>query len=115
LRIASTRIEDAQAGDVIEGRREISALARERGRESLAQGEVAVVTLAAGAGSRWTQGPVSSKDSIPSAVWAVAGVRFLIFIWQRLRAAGQRYGIAPLHVVTSGYLTDAPLRTRSHG
>ncbi|MGV2337712.1 MAG UNVERIFIED_CONTAM: hypothetical protein LVR18_27725 [Planctomycetaceae bacterium] len=35
---------------------------------------------------------------------------FLDIHLAKTRAAGQRYGIAPLHVVTSGYLTDAPLR-----
>lgn len=107
---ASTRIEDVQPGDVIEGRREISALARERGREALSRGEVAVVTLAAGAGSRWTQGAGVVKGLNPFCRMGGRWRSFLDIHLAKTRAAGQRFGIAPLHVVTSGYLTDAPLR-----
>ncbi len=50
-------IEDVRPGDVIDARaRSRRASSSDDGRQALAAGEVAVVTLAAGAGSRWTQG-----------------------------------------------------------
>ncbi|MFY8216531.1 MAG: UTP--glucose-1-phosphate uridylyltransferase, partial [Chthoniobacterales bacterium] len=51
----NSTIEDVQDRDLIDSS-ELSAEDRERGLEALKNGEVAVVTLAAGAGSRWTQG-----------------------------------------------------------
>ncbi|MEY3457247.1 MAG: hypothetical protein RL215_404, partial [Planctomycetota bacterium] len=107
---ASARIEDVQTGDVLEGRREIPTLARERGREAIARGEVAVVTLAAGAGSRWTQGAGVVKGLNPFCRMGGRWRSFLDIHLAKTRAAEKRFGIRPLHVVTSGYLTDAPLR-----
>ena len=49
-------IEDVQAGDVVDTTGGVEERYRTPGPDALAAGEVAVVTLAAGAGSRWTQG-----------------------------------------------------------
>ncbi|MEY2726519.1 MAG: hypothetical protein RLZZ458_2386 [Planctomycetota bacterium] len=106
----SALIEDAHPGDVLEGRRNIPDSIRQLGREAIARGEVAVVTLAAGAGSRWTQGAGVVKALNPFCRMGGRWRSFLDIHLAKTRAAAKRFGIAPLHAVTSGYLTDAPLR-----
>jgi hypothetical protein len=107
---SSALIEDAHPGDVLEGRRAVPDHIRQLGRESIARGEVAVVTLAAGAGSRWTQGAGVVKALNPFCRMGGRWRSFLDIHLAKTRAAAKRSGIAPLHAVTSGYLTDAPLR-----
>ena len=53
---ASATIEDVQAGDVVDATGTLPEKYLTLGRQALADGEAAVVTLAAGIGSRWTQG-----------------------------------------------------------
>ena len=52
----STSIRDALPGDVFDAGSALSAEYTALGRRALANGELAVVTLAGGVGSRWTQG-----------------------------------------------------------
>ena len=61
---ASAVIEDVRAGDVTDFTSTGAPVAkfREAGLAALRRGEVAVVTLAAGAGSRWTQGAACASD-----------------------------------------------------
>jgi hypothetical protein len=58
---ASSRIEDGNAGSLAAG----EAAHAKLGRRSLAAGEVAVVTLAGGIGSRWTKGSGAVKALNP--------------------------------------------------
>src|SRR3954454_457639 len=53
---ASTVIEDVRDGDVVDVSAGADPAFTELGRQILSRGEVAVLTLAAGSGSRWTQG-----------------------------------------------------------
>lgn len=107
---ASVVIEDVSNDDVIDARRSAPATAIELGRAAIANGEVAVVTLAAGVGSRWTQGAGVVKALNPFCKMAGAWRSFLDIHFAKTRQVADRYGISPLHVVTSGYLTDRPLR-----
>lgn len=106
---ADTRIEDVQSGDVALA----SELAqdpdlRRLGEAALAAGEVAVVTLAAGAGSRWTQGAGVCKALHP---FAKLGGKHRTFIEAHLaksRKVGRKFGAVPPHVFTTSYLTQGP-------
>ncbi len=105
---ADTSIEDVRPSDVVQ-REAINERAEQLGRKALERGEVAVITLAAGAGSRWTQGAGSVKAIFPFA--KLAG-RFRTFVEVHLaktRRAGRRHGVTPLHVLTTSYLTHAPI------
>ena len=53
---ASSRIDDPPADALFDARGELPRRYRELGREALAEGAVAVVSLAGGIGSRWTKG-----------------------------------------------------------
>src|SRR5205814_10454409 len=103
-------IEDVSDEDVIEARRDIPASVSELGREAIANGEVAVVSLAAGVGSRWTQGAGVVKALNPFCKMAGRWRSFLDIHFAKTRQVASQYGISPLHVVTSGYMTDRPLR-----
>jgi len=107
---ASVTIEDVSAEEVIEARRDIPAAAIELGRAAIANGEVAVVSLAAGVGSRWTQGAGVVKALNPFCKMAGKWRSFLDIHFAKTRQVARQSGISPLHVVTSGYLTDRPIR-----
>ncbi|MGC8780593.1 MAG: UTP--glucose-1-phosphate uridylyltransferase, partial [Anaerolineae bacterium] len=84
------------------------ALARE-GWEALAAGAVAVVTLAGGIGSRWTQGAGVVKALHP---FCKLGGRHRSFIEVHLaksRRIGRLVGRGLPHVITTSYLTHEPI------
>jgi REP element-mobilizing transposase RayT len=93
---------------------------RERGLASLRAGELAVVTLAAGAGSRWTQGAGVVKGLYP---FAKLGGRHRTFLETHLAKSRRisRLAGTPLpHLITTSWLThsaieDALQRHANHG
>jgi hypothetical protein len=106
----NTTIEDVREGDVMDVSRGISDADRALGREALAAGAVAVVTLAAGAGSRWTQGAGVVKALHP---FCRLGGRHRSFIELHLaksRRVGRAAGRPIPHIVTTSYLTHEPIR-----
>ncbi|HEX8296707.1 MAG TPA: UTP--glucose-1-phosphate uridylyltransferase [Chthoniobacteraceae bacterium] len=110
---ANAVIEDVRAEDVADFSQPNSAheTLRKRGLASLQNGEVAVVTLAAGAGSRWTQGAGVVKALHP---FAKLGGRHRTFIETHLaksRRISQLAGCAIPHIFTTSYLTHGPTST----
>lgn len=109
---ANTTIEDVQAQDVFDA----SDAARLKefhgtGLKALQNGEVAVMTLAAGAGSRWTQGAGVVKALHP---FAKLGGRHRTFIEVHLaksRRIAQQYDASVPHIITTSYLTHAPIQS----
>jgi len=67
---ASAVIEDVQPGDVIDATGALPSEYAALGREAIASGAAAVVTLAAGVSSRWTQGAGVVKALHPFCKWA---------------------------------------------
>jgi len=107
---ASVTIEDVSHDDVIEARRDIPASAIELGRAAIANGEVGVISLAAGVGSRWTQGAGVVKALNPFCRMGGKWQSFLDIHFAKTRKVAKQCGISPLHIVSSGYLTDRPIR-----
>jgi hypothetical protein len=112
---ASAVIEDVPPEDVTDARA-IGGSSRERqrelGRAALAAGEAAVVTLAAGAGSRWTQGAGVVKALHPFCKLGGRHRTFLEVHLAKSRRTGRAFGAAPPHVFTTGYLTHGPIEGR---
>ena len=105
---ASAVIEDVLPEDVADLSSARPAALEARGLAALRAGEVAVVTLAAGAGSRWTQGAGVVKALHP---FAKLGGRHRTFLETHLAKSRRmsRLGGAPIpHVFTTSYLTDEP-------
>jgi len=106
---ASTVIEDVRAEEVTLSWKEISKETTALGESALAKGEVGVISLAAGLGSRWTQGAGVVKALNP---FARLGSRHRSFIEVHLaksRKSGKQAGAYPVHVITTSYLTHGPI------
>ncbi len=83
----------------------------ETGEQALANGEIAVVSLAAGAGSRWTQGAGVVKALHPFCKFDDVHRSFLETHLAKSRMTGHHYGNYPPHIFTASYLTEAALRS----
>jgi hypothetical protein len=78
---------------------------RQAGIQALKTGAVAVVTLAAGAGSRWTQGAGVVKALHPFAKLAGRHRTFIEVHLAKSRRIGRHYGSWLPHLITTSYLT----------
>ena len=116
---ANSDIRDVQPGDVFDattgaalspaGDRGLAASLHDLGLAALAAGAVAVVSLAGGVGSRWTQGAGVVKALHP---FCRLGGRHRTFIEVHLaksRRIGRLAGRPLPHVITTSYLTHAPI------
>jgi len=83
---------------------------RRLGLESLERGEVAVITLAAGAGSRWTQGAGTVKALHPFCKLGGKHRTFIEVHLAKSRRIGKLCGTPLPHIFTTGYLSHEPTR-----
>lgn len=108
---ATTVIEDVRDEDVSDHTKptdrdpELAA----RGLAALKAGEVAVVSLAAGAGSRWTQGAGVVKALHPFCKLGGRHRTFLEVHLAKSRRVSHLAGATVPHVFTTGYLTHRPI------
>lgn len=109
----STSIEDVHPGDVIDATGADEA-ARQRGIESLKRGEVGVLSLAAGVGSRWTQGAGVVKALHPFCKLSGTHRTFLEVHLAKSRRIGSLVGTPPPHLVTTSHLTHEPIEQFLH-
>ena len=99
----SAVIEDVKEGDVL-----LPEDLHNLGIEALRKGEVAVVTLAAGAGSRWTQGAGVVKALHPFCKLAGKHRTFIETHLAKSRRISRQAGTPIPHIFTTSYLTHAP-------
>lgn len=104
----STLIEDVSAEKVFDAQQGVEEGYRQLGEEALAAGAVAVVTLAGGAGSRWTKGAGVVKALSPFCRVAGKHRTFLEVHLAKSRHISQLYGCPVPHVITTSYLTHEP-------
>ena len=105
----SSQFEDVHPDEVFDATRELPRALREIGMNALAEGAVAVVSLAGGAGSRWTRGAGVVKALNP---FCRLGGRHRSFIEVHLaksRRISTLCGTALPHVITTSYLTHDPI------
>lgn len=107
---AMSKIDDVLDSDVIEARESIDRRFVELGNRALSQGAVGVITLAAGAGSRWTEGAGVVKALHPFCRLAGKHRRFLEVHLAKTRRSSRLADESIPHVFTTGYLTDKPIR-----
>jgi UTP--glucose-1-phosphate uridylyltransferase len=105
---ASVQIEDVAASDVIDARQGLDDEYRRRGEAALASGAVAVLTLAGGAGSRWTHGAGVVKALVPFCALAGKHRTFLEVHLAKSRRASRLCGRPVPHIITTSYLTHEP-------
>ena len=83
----------------------------EAGMEAIRRGEAAVVTLAAGVGSRWTQGAGVVKALHPFCRLGGRHRTFLDVHLAKTRRTGRLAGVVVPHVVTTSYLTHEQIES----
>ena len=102
-------IKDVQEGDVFDATAPLSKERQERGLEALRRGELAIVTLAAGVGSRWTQGAGVGKALHPFCKLAGKHRTFIEAHLAKSRRIGRTVGTPLPHIVTTSYLTHGAI------
>jgi hypothetical protein len=104
---ASADIKDVLDTDVVDATGTLAEELRQQGLAALARGELAVVTLAAGAGTRWTQGAGVVKALHPFCKFNGKHRTFIETHLAKSRRIGQLAGQALPHLFTTSYLTHA--------
>lgn len=109
---ASAVIEDVKPADVTVAANLKSGISdfNSRGLDALRRGEVAVVTLAAGAGSRWTQGAGVVKALHPFCRLAGKHRTFIETHLAKSRRISRQVGTWLPHLFTTSYLSHEPTR-----
>ena len=104
---AETSIQDVQPDDVVH--LESIKAAEKKGVEAIKEGKVAVMSLAAGVGSRWTKGAGVIKALNPFV--EIEGVHrsFLEIHLAKTRRAAEQYSAQIPHLVATSYLTHEPI------
>ncbi|SPE42575.1 UTP--glucose-1-phosphate uridylyltransferase-like protein (fragment) [Candidatus Sulfopaludibacter sp. SbA3] len=102
---AETRLDDVQSGDFCDARDGLDSRYRATGMEALRQGGVAVVTLAAGVGSRWTKGAGVVKALNPFCKLNGQHRSFIEVHLAKSARVGRECGTLLPHVLTTSYLT----------
>ncbi|MEM7126951.1 MAG: UTP--glucose-1-phosphate uridylyltransferase [Chloroflexota bacterium] len=105
-----SKIEDVSEGDVYDATGTPSRNLIAQGKQAICNGEVAVVSLAGGAGSRWTQGAGVVKALNPFAKLGGRHRNFIEVHLAKSRQVGERFGTPLPHVVTTSYLTHDPIK-----
>jgi len=106
---ANTLIEDVRADEIYDSARDCTEDDRRSGASALASGEVAIVSLAAGAGSRWTEGAGVVKALHPFCKLAGRHRSFVEAHLAKSRRTGRESGAMPAHIFTTSYLTHGPI------
>jgi len=102
-------IRDVEDSDLIAARGPFPASATRRGEEALRNGEVAVVSLAAGVGSRWTSGAGVVKAVNPFVMIEGRHRGFLEIHLAKTRRSMREFGTTIPHVVTTSFLTHSAI------
>jgi hypothetical protein len=107
---ANASIRDVAPGDVFDAT-DFASLEHYRatGLEALRQGRAAVVSLAGGVGSRWTQGAGVVKALHPFAKLAGRHRTFIETHLAKSRRIAQVAGAPLPHIITTSYLTHEPI------
>jgi len=107
----SSSIMDVAPSDVVDATEGLSNAYRQLGLEALAEGKLAVVTLAGGAGSRWTKGAGVVKALNPFAKLGGRHRNFLEIHLAKSRRISRITGVTLPHIITTSYLTNEPIST----
>jgi hypothetical protein len=101
----TTTIEDVLPGDVCDATRGLPAKYRSIGLKALADGEIAVMTLAGGVGSRWTRGAGVVKAIHPFCKFAGRHRSFVELHLAKSLRTSRACGTELPHIVTTSYMT----------
>jgi hypothetical protein len=105
----SSKIEDVGPDDVYDATSGLPNALRDIGMDALAAGTVAVVSLAGGAGSRWTKGAGVVKAINPFCKLAGKHRTFIEVHLAKSRRISRLCGTPLPHIITTSYLTHDPI------
>ncbi len=105
----NTSITDVKPDDVVDARYGLSAEANDVGAAAIHAGKVGVVTLAAGVGSRWTQGAGVVKGLHPFCQLSGSYRSFIETHLAKSRKVASQFDTSIPHVITTGYMTHQPI------
>ena len=116
----NTIIADVSENDVVIVPEKPEEYLRSLGRKAMEDGKVAVLSLAAGAGSRWTQGAGVCKALHPFCKFAGRHRTFIEAHLAKSQRIGREVGTMPVHLISTSYLTHEPIaeqlrRTSNYG
>jgi hypothetical protein len=106
---ASSRIEDVPSDFITDATAGLSASIRTLGADAIADGAVAVVSLAGGAGSRWTKGAGVVKSLHPFCRLAGRHRNFVEIHLAKSRRTARLYGPSLPHIFTTSFLTHTAI------
>ncbi|HUI30018.1 MAG TPA: UTP--glucose-1-phosphate uridylyltransferase [Candidatus Acidoferrales bacterium] len=106
----STTIIDVGEEDVFDVTKGIASQYYGTGSDAIASGMVAVLTLAAGAGSRWTKGAGTVKALNPFCRISGAHRTFIEAHLAKSRKTMKDFGAAVPHMISTGYLTHDAIK-----
>lgn len=106
---ATVRIEDAKPGEIIDARTMLPAATLRIGEEALRSGAAGVLTLAGGAGSRWTSGAGVVKAIYPFSRMGGAYRTFVEVHLAKSRRASRQHQTTVPHILSTSYLTHQPI------
>lgn len=106
---ASTTIADVEAGEIYDASTNKDKALQEIGKKAISDGQTAVVTFAAGVGSRWTQGAGVVKSLHPFFSFNGKHRNFLDIHLAKTRASERTFTCEIPHVFTTSYLTHGPI------
>ncbi|MEM6688347.1 MAG: UTP--glucose-1-phosphate uridylyltransferase [Planctomycetota bacterium] len=106
----NTLIQDVKEDDIIDLRERVDSKNTNLGEQAIREGRVAVVTLAAGVGSRWTEGAGVCKALHPFYRFGKRHRSFLEVHLAKNRKTSRKFDQAIPHVFTTSYLTESPIR-----
>lgn len=104
-----THIEDVNPQDIIDAQCGVPDKVMQVGREAIRRGEVAVVSLAAGVGSRWTRGAGVVKAANPFILIDGRHRSFMEVHLAKSRQTSRLHGTTVPHVFTTSFLTHQPI------
>ncbi len=113
---ARSIIEDVPSGELFDLERDATEELRRAGDEAMRAGRVAVVTFAAGIGSRWTQGAGVVKALHPFNKFGGRHRNFMEVHLAKTARAAHAAGVQVPHVFTTSHMTHAPIEqwARAH-
>jgi hypothetical protein len=107
----SSNIEDVGLEDILDSSELLNSHFQKLGQEALAEGAVAVVSLAGGAGSRWTHGAGVVKALNPFCKLDGKHRSFIEVHLAKSRRSGAEAGRQIPHIITTSYLTNGPVKS----
>ena len=107
---ANVHIEDVAPSDVTDTRSGLEEALVAQGTNAMRAGKVGVVTLAAGVGSRWTEGAGVVKGLHPFCKFGGVHRSFLEVHLAKSRRVARTYDTDLPHVITTSYMTERPIR-----